>query len=202
MRMTNHLWRRPFGVRTVGEFVRTYRCGRRWYANFRNRLETTPPLGTTNKKVALRKALKIDTELAAGRWKESIAATVGEGIKVTSLSGDEGRALLTITKRHVLGLQVEARRSTAVASRATTPPLVDAYRKLRKDLKKGKKTVYTESVVIRQLVNFALSRKLLVEDLLAVSSSRNRSRPPSRVGPGRSAKGILAATVPRPSVPP
>lgn len=43
---------------------------------------------------------------------------------------------------------------------------VDAYRRMRTDDKAAEKTKYTESVVLRQLVNFALSRNMLADDPL------------------------------------
>jgi site-specific recombinase XerD len=156
----------------VGEFVRIYRRGRIWYANFQNKgKQYRITLGTTNKKVALRKALKIDAELAAGRWKEAInVATLGDGIKayLTHLE-TESRSAKTLTKyRYVLG-QVAALASARGCRDLSAIDLgfVDAYRKLRTDLQKGKKTIYGECVILRQLVNFALSRKMLAEDPLA-----------------------------------
>ena len=43
---------------------------------------------------------------------------------------------------------------------------VDAYRKMRADDGAAPRTRYTETVVVRQLINFALSRDLLATDPL------------------------------------
>ncbi len=46
-------------------------------------------------------------------------------------------------------------------------PFIDAYRKDRTDAEAAAKTIYNETMIIRQLVNFAKSRRLIVTDPLA-----------------------------------
>src|SRR5687767_7762159 len=60
----------PSGSEPVGEYVRIYRRGKVWYANHQaGRKQHRVSLKTTNKKAALRKALRIDTELVTGQWR-------------------------------------------------------------------------------------------------------------------------------------
>src|SRR4051794_1782228 len=68
----------PSGSEPAGEHVRIFRRGKVWYVNYQaGRKQHRISLKTTNKKAALRKALRIDAELAAGRWKPAIeTATV------------------------------------------------------------------------------------------------------------------------------
>ena len=43
---------------------------------------------------------------------------------------------------------------------------VDGYLRVRKDAGRATKTIYSETTIIRQMVNFALSRQMLAKDSL------------------------------------
>src|SRR5262245_66427117 len=70
------------GSEPVGERVRIFRRGRTWYANFQlGGKQHRPSLKTTSKKAARRRALRIEAELAAGRWKPAPEpATIAEAV--------------------------------------------------------------------------------------------------------------------------
>jgi len=159
------------GSEPVGDRVRIYRRGRTWYANFQDgRKQHRESLKTTSKKEARRLALRIEVDLAEGKWKETPKAVpVAEASdSYRDYLATEGRAAKTKGKYnavlgHVIAL-ADKRKVRDIAG--INLSFVDAYRAMR--VKKGiaPKTLYTESVVIRQLVNFALSRGMLADDPL------------------------------------
>ncbi len=159
------------GSEQVGEHVRVFRRGKTWYANFqRDGKQHRVSLRTPNKKVALRKALKIEAELAAGLWNPAPeAATVEKAITAyLDFLRAEGRAPKTLSKyTKVLGRVRELSRERKVKDLTGVDlAFVDAYRRKRTDDGIGPKTKYTETVILRQLVNFALSRNMLGIDPL------------------------------------
>lgn len=159
------------GSEPVGDRVRIYRRGRTWYANFQfNGRQRRITLKTSSKKEARRRAIQIEAELADGRWKQSKpAASVESGIDdYRSFLQVEGRAPKTLAKYETVFARVRnlaARRKTKDLS-GIDLSFVDAYRQERAADGAAPKTRYTESVVIRQLVNFALSRDMLAADPL------------------------------------
>lgn len=70
------------GSEPVGDRVRIFRRGRTWYANFQHGgRQHRPSLRTDKKKEALRRALRIEAELATGRWAPAPeSATVAQAI--------------------------------------------------------------------------------------------------------------------------
>ena len=159
------------GSELVGQFVRIYRRGSTWHANFQsNKRQHRQSLKTSNKKVALRVALKIDAELAAGQWKEAKdTATVEQAIAAyQDFLRAEGRAPKTLTKYDKVFERVAALAKERKARDLGGIDLrfVDAYRRLRVDEEVAPKTHYTETIVLRQLINFALTRDLIAVDPL------------------------------------
>lgn len=159
------------GSEPVGEYVRIFRRGRTWYANFQHGgKQHRPSLKTTNKKAALRQALRIEAELSAGRWKPAPdAATVDEAVAAyRDFLRAEERAPKTLTKYEKVFERVAAlARERGVQDLSGIDlKFVDAYRRIRTDAGAAAKTRYTETVVVRQLVNFALSRDMLAADPL------------------------------------
>ena len=159
------------GSELVGEFVRVYKRGKTWYANFQaDKRQHRESLKTSNKKLALRRALKIDAQLSAGQWKATPdAATVQDAIAAyRDFLRAEGRAPKTLTKYEKvferiaeLALARKIRDITGVDLK-----FIDAYRRTRVDAGAAPKTHYTETIVVRQLVNFALSRDMIASDPL------------------------------------
>ena len=80
----------------------------------------------------------------------------------------EGRAAKTVTKygeifRRVTDLSAELRRTSILGMDLK---FVDEYRHRRVAAGRAPKTVYNESMILRQLVNFALSRGMISSDPL------------------------------------
>jgi site-specific recombinase XerD len=155
----------------VGEIVRIFRRGRIWWANFqRGGSQHRRTLKTTNRKEARRLALLLEADLLGGRYQAKVkAATVDEAVEnYLSHLRTERRASKTLTKYEAvlarLGELLRARRAASLMDLDIRA--VDAYRKARVDARAAPKTIYTETVIIRQLVNFAISRGLIAEDPL------------------------------------
>lgn len=157
------------GSETVGEHVRIFRRGKVWYANFQfGGKQHRPSLNTISKKEARRRALQIEVKLAAGKWDPAPeAATVPEAVAayLDSLRAEE-RAPKTLSKY----TKVLERAAALATERKVTDlrgldlAFVDAYRRARTDAGAAAKTKYTEVVIIRQLVLFALSRNMIATD--------------------------------------
>jgi integrase len=71
---------------------------------------------------------------------------------------------------------------------------IDAYRRLRTDEGAQPKTRYTETVIIRQLVNFALSRDMLTTDPLKGLSVKKPRPTPQPCWTAEEVRRILAAS--------
>lgn len=80
----------------------------------------------------------------------------------------EGRAEKTLSKyrRTLKRLELIATSTRKTLVNQINLRLVDAHRKQRKDEGCAAKTIYGETFIIRQLINFALSRKMLQTDTL------------------------------------
>lgn len=155
----------------VGDLVRIFQRGQTWYANFQYEgRQHRRSLQTRNRKEARRRAIRLEAELLNGRQPASgavpsVAAVVHQ---YTEFLKSEGRAPKTLSKydgvfRRLRDLAGQ-RRVTKISG--VNLELIDAYKNRRVADGAAKKTVHTEVVVIRQLVNFALSRKMITVDPL------------------------------------
>lgn len=159
------------GSEPVGEHVRIFQRGKVWYANFQfGGKQHRPSLNTTSKKEARRQALQIEVKLGAGKWNpEPEAATVAEAVTAyLDFLRAEERAPKTLSKYTKVFERVAALATERKVKDLTGIDLafVDAYRRARTDDNAAAKTKYTETVIIRQLVTFALSRNMLATDPL------------------------------------
>lgn len=159
------------GSEQVGEHVRLFKRGRIWYANFQfGGKQHRPSLNTTSKKEARRQALQIDVKLSAGKWNPTPeAATVTQAVtSYLDFLRAEERAPKTLSKYTKVFERVAALAIGRKVKNLTGIDLafVDAYRRQRTDDDAAAKTKYTETVIIRQLVTFALSRNMLSTDPL------------------------------------
>jgi len=157
----------------VGDRVTIFPRGKNkiWCADFWfNGEHRRQSLATRNKKVAVQRAVKIDHDLTAGKFrsvaaKTTIAAAIEEYLKFVE---GEGRAPRTIEKYRG---DLYAFRDFCVAQHALRlvqigPRLFDAYRtERRKD--HALRTLYHESVVVAQLMKWCKSRHLVNDNLLA-----------------------------------
>jgi site-specific recombinase XerD len=159
------------GSESVGDRVRIFCRGRIWHANFQDGgKQHRTSLKTASKKEARRRALKIEGELLDGRWKaEPATATVEQAVLAYSdFLLTEGRAAKTVSKYDKVFEQVAALAQQRKVKDLSGINLkfADAYRRMRMDDGAGAKTRYTETVILRQLVNFALSRDMIGTDPL------------------------------------
>lgn len=157
----------------IGDRVSIFQRGKRWYANYQcDGEQIRQSLKTTSKKQARQNALVLEGKLIEGRYERPCKAPSIEGVfseYVSSLKA-QGRAKKTLSavelvQRRVLAL---ARQRQIRTVDRIDLSFVDAYRNMRTagDKKPADKTMATELVIIRQMVNFALSRGKIQQDPL------------------------------------
>jgi site-specific recombinase XerD len=159
------------GSEQVGERVRIYQRGNVWWANFQHgKKQFRQSLKTRSKKQARLLALRIEAQVSAGGWQPAAEpAGIAEAIAAyREVLGTEGRAAKTLSKYvkvfervAVLADDRKVRNLAGVDLR-----FIDAYKAQRKTDGAAAKTLYTETVIIRQLINFALSRNMINTDPL------------------------------------
>lgn len=168
----------------VGDRVTIYPRGKKgvyvadfWHDNVHRRVS----LGTTNKKAAVERAIKIASDLHQGAYRQAPpAADIAQAAadyQTTLRTG--GRAPKTLAKyAGVLRLFAEflaAKRVTKLGQ--VTPGHFDAWRAARR-AERHAKTVYCEGVIVKQFSKWARSRKLVTDDPLAgVRLDKPRSGP-------------------------
>ena len=155
----------------VGNFVRIRKRGTMWYASFHfDGQQQRQSLRTRSKKEARRRALRLEADLTEGRHqpehKIPSISEVAESYLANSQT--EGRTQKTVTKyaavfRRVIALAHRTRR-TKISKLDIS--FVDRYRHERVAAGIAAKTLYNETTIIRQMVNFALSRGMIREDPL------------------------------------
>lgn len=170
---------------TVGDLVRIFQRGRTWHANFQHdRRQCRTSLKTKSKKEARRRALLLEAELLEGRYEHCTAAPSIESVITLCLkhARTEGRAQKTLQKyedvyRRALQLASELRRKDILG---IDLQFVDEFRHRRVETGKALKTIYNEAMIIRGLVNFAMSRGMITKDPLAglkIKEPRPRPQP-------------------------
>jgi integrase len=187
----------------VGDRVTIYRRGKKeiWVADFwRDGAHHRQSLRTSNKKVALDRAMKLASDLAHGNYQSPLPTLKLQDV-VDSYIGyieAENRARKTVVKyRGVLTSFVEFSVKVGVGRlNQVTPSHFDRFRAERR-VDHHVKSLYCEAVIIKQLMKWAKSRRLIVENLLA---DIKLSKPPSEPKAGPSldqVNQILAALVDR-----
>jgi len=169
----------------VGEQVAIFLRGNKWYANFQDKgHQVRKALKTTSKKEARRKAIQLEAKLASNSYEASpknvpVAFVIA---KYREYLVAEGRSKKTMAKyNYAFGLIegiAAARRVRSV--REIDHSFVDAFRAMRANGGAARKTIHTDSVILRQVVNFALQRNLIREDPLRgykLSRPKNTSQP-------------------------
>ena len=155
----------------VGELTTIYLRGRVWWVFYQlDRIQQRESLKTSNRKEARRKAQVIDVELQQGRRdarvpQVPITTAIAEYLQYLKV---EGRASKTLTKyTHVLAtMQNLALRRRLIHLSQLNLRFVDYYRRQRKEGGRSPKTIHNETTIIRQLVNFCVSRQMLSNDPL------------------------------------
>jgi integrase len=189
----------PPGRRRVGERVTIYPRGRKqiWCADFwHDGRHGRQSLRTRDRKVALRRAVQLELDLAAGTFRQPPppVTTRQAADDYLAFLRTEGRAPRTLVKyRGILAGLVAflaGRHATRLAQ--FTPALFDRFGAQRR---RGHhpRTMYTEGVVVKQFFKWAVSRRLLAENPVAPF---RLVKPPlePRGGPGRTAVAVLAFT--------
>jgi site-specific recombinase XerD len=155
----------------VGDLVRIFRRGNTWYANFQHEgRQRRQSLKTRSKKEARRLAIQLEAEILQSRFRAAIDPSPIASVVRSYLEylDTERRAKKTLAKYGAVFdrvLAVAARRDARHIDEVNLK-FVDTYRRDRVAAGAAPKTVYTETVVIRQPVNFALSREMLAVDPL------------------------------------
>lgn len=158
----------PTPYERVGELVSIFRREKTWYANFQHKgRQKRQSLKTTDRKEAIRRAQKLNGELIAGTWAHRPAdIRVEEAITgyLDHLAG-EGRSPKTLTKyRQIFGLLAEQNHVQHVSDIHIR--LVEAFRAQRAKGGAKPKTIYTDTVIVRQLVKYCFDRELISKDPL------------------------------------
>lgn len=155
----------------VGDLVRIFRRGPKWYANYQlDGRQHRKALGTSSKKEARRLAIQLEADILQGRHQvlpkpPTIEAVLGD---YEQYLRTEGRAPKTLVKYLKVFERVRdlAQRRAARTINSLNKRFVDAYRSERVQAEAAPKTVYCETVIVRQIVNFALSREWIAADPL------------------------------------
>lgn len=191
----------PNGIERIGEVVSIFQRGTRWHANFQHEgKQQRKSLDTSSKKEARRRALLLEAEIINHRYQpDQRPLEVEAAVKpYLDFLRAEGRAARTLGKyarvfERVVELAQKLKRSSLLGIDLA---FIDAYRQWRVDASCGHKTIYTETVVVRQLINFSLSRKLIHTDPLAgLKIPRPKPTPQPCWSPDEVAR-ILAASQP------
>ena len=187
------------GSEPVGDRVRIFRRGRIWYANFQDSgRQQRISLKTTSKKEARRRAMKIEVDLAGGRWQATSAtATIEEAVSAyRDFLRAEERAPKTLSKYNNVFIRlIDLAQQRKVRDLSGIDlKFIDAYRQMRTDDGAKAKTRYTETVVIRQVVNFALSRDMLATDPLKGLKSKKPKPTPQPCWTYEQAQLVLASS--------
>lgn len=155
----------------VGEIVRIFQRGNKWYVNYQfNGKQRRNSLKTTSKKEAHLRALAIERELVSGTFRTAQKPPTIEAVvaQYKTYLETEGRAARTLTKYtkifdRIIDLAQRLHRRNILGIDLA---FVDAYRQERAERDRAPKTIFTETIVIRQVMNFALRRKLISSDPL------------------------------------
>ncbi len=157
----------------VGDNVTVSRRGKRgiWTADYwHDRQHRRRSLKTTNKKFALQRATKLSAELADGSYERPLAAAPVRAAadEYVAHLETQGRAPKTIVKyRAALDNLVEFLTQHKVTTLSQmTHLLFDKFRAGRLGLL-HRKTVYCESIIVKQLYKWAKRRRLIRENPLA-----------------------------------
>lgn len=194
----------PASYEKIGDVVSIYQRGGRWYANFQfEGKQRRQSLKTTSKKEARRRAIRLEAEIMEGRYAKQRKAPAIEqvtGAYVRHLR-TESKAKRTMDKvalvqRRLLDL-AERRKAKSILD--VDLAFVDAYRAeavVREPKPAAPKTLLNETVIIRQFVNFALSRNMISSDPLRGLKLKKVKSKPQPCWTRAQVDSILAAAKP------
>jgi integrase len=182
----------------VGEFVRIFRRGDLWYANFQHQgKQLRRSLKTKSKKEARSRAIRLENDLCGGGVQTSSRVpTIVEVIEeYKAFLQMESRAKETIARYSSVfdDLSLFAAGRNAIRISQVNLPFLDAYRQNRLGKKRQPTTVHKETVIIKQLLNFAVSRGRLAKNPLAGLKLKSPPKRPQPCWTWEEVKNILAA---------
>lgn len=213
MHNRDHNGKQPYEPISDVGLVAIFQRGRPWWANFQlNGKQRRKSLKTASKKEARRRALLLEAELVQGSYQADRRPPRIEEVVAAYLkyARTEDRAAKTITKyTEVFGRVIELASDLGRTNiLGIDLGFVDEYRHQRTAKGRAPKTIYNETMIIRQLVNFAGSRRMIQDDPLQgikIKEPKPRPQPcwsPTEVelilvssqGPQRSQFTVLADT--------
>lgn len=160
----------------IGDSVRIFCRGRRWYANFQQRgRQRRISLNTASKKEARRRAIQLEADLLSGRYTSSTKSPSLECVieKYRAALVGRRRGKKTLAKYEYafrLFLDLAAQRGVKSIQQVDLS-FVDAFRAQRvrhgSEKEASLKTIHIDLVLLRQIVNFAIRRKMIHSDPLA-----------------------------------
>jgi integrase len=186
---------------SIGDVVRIFLKGDIWWANYQaNRRQRRVSLHTSSKKEARRRALLLEADILRGQLgQDGPSRSVESAIDAyRSYLNAEKRAPKTLVKYNgVLDRVAElAGRLKRKSMAGIDLQFIDAYRKDRTDAEAAPKTIYNETIIIKQLVNFAKSRRLVASDPLAGLKLREPKPTPQPCWTEDEVEHILASASP------
>ena len=173
----------------VGEKVSIFLRNGRWYANYQQgRRQVRKSLKTSSKKEARRKALAIERDLLVGKRLFDKRPPLITDITAAFLEAKEGDGLAPSTLEKY-GFCIGQMKQVAEELSAKRVSEIDAYfmdkfRKRRTEAlskrpgRDGQKTATNDMVTIREIVNYALEKKLIHDDPLAGYSIKKAKTKP------------------------
>ena len=172
----------------VGDRVAIFLRGKKriWCADFwQNNVHRRVSLKTGNRKTAIKRATKLAADLMHGTYHQAPKPTLMSQVADDCIAflRTEDRARRTIVKyRGVLNQFIAFLATQRVANIGqATASHFDRFRSQRKATRHVK-TVYNESVIIKQVFKWARNRKLIVENPL-VEIRLNKPRLQVKIGP-------------------
>ncbi|MEO1996454.1 MAG: tyrosine-type recombinase/integrase, partial [Planctomycetaceae bacterium] len=167
---------------SVGETVSIFQRGKTWWANWQdNGKQHRKSLHTKSKKEARIRAVRLETEIHSGllqKTRKSPTFTDAIGAYLLHLETERRKTKTNAKYKTVLTnfSEFAIGRGIKTLDRIDIPT-VDAYRNSRVKANRAPKTIYNETHIIRQLINFAMSRGLL--DCDPLKGLRIREPPPT-----------------------
>ncbi len=168
----------------VGDHVTIYKRGRYWWEEFYfDGRQQRRSLKTTSAKQARLLAARTDRDLSLGEYDTSgKTCTIQEAIKAYLMHlATENRAASTLARyrSELERFETFARSHRAARLDQITIRLLEEFRAQRTHIVKPK-TLYHETVVVKQLVRYAVSRRLLKSNPLAELEVRKPKAPHRR----------------------
>jgi len=166
---SNHRNSQPY--EPVGELVSIFKRGNTWWANWQHAgRQHRKSLNTKSKKEARLRALRLEADVLSGEYRKKVkAASITDVVStyVRHLETERRKPKTLVKYRGIFDRLCQIAEENHIQSvEQITVSFMDKYRHARVQAGVSAKTVYNETVVVRQVVNFAKSRGMLPGDPL------------------------------------